>query len=93
MSEVVNNMAKHRYELEADGHIAAAYYRFMDGTIVFTHTQVPPELRDTDVASELVKGALDQVRADRFRAAAQCPFVKDWIDKHPDYVDLLRPNL
>jgi predicted GNAT family acetyltransferase len=93
MSEVVNNMAKHRYELEADGHIAAAYYRFMDGTIVFTHTQVPPELRDTDAASELVKGALDQVRADRFRAAAQCPFVKDWIDKHPDYADLLRPNL
>ncbi|WP_439925487.1 GNAT family N-acetyltransferase [Nitrobacter sp. JJSN] len=93
MSEVVNNMAKHRYELEVDGHIAATYYRFMDGTIVFTHTQVPPELRDTDVASELVKGALDQVRDDRFRASAQCPFVKDWIDKHPDYADLLRPNL
>jgi predicted GNAT family acetyltransferase len=86
-------MEKHRYELEVDGHIAAAYYRFLDGVILFTHTQVPPELRDKGVASELVQGAMDQVRADKFRAGAQCPFVKDWLEKHPDYADLLRPNL
>jgi predicted GNAT family acetyltransferase len=36
---------------------------------------------------------MDQVRADRFRVGAQCPFVKDWLEKHPDYADLLRPNL
>ncbi|ABE62622.1 acetyltransferase [Nitrobacter hamburgensis X14] len=93
MSEVVNNMEKHRYEIEVDGHVAATYYRFLDGVIVFTHTQVPPELEGKGIGSELVKGALDQVRADRFRARAQCPFVKDWLEKHPDYDDLLRPNL
>ena len=93
MSEVVNNMEKHRYELEVDGHIAAAYYRFLDGVLVFTHTKVPPELEGKGIGSELVKGALDQVRADKFRASAQCPFVKAWLEKHPDYADLLRPNL
>jgi predicted GNAT family acetyltransferase len=93
MSEVINNMEKHRYEIEVDGQVAAAYYRFLDGVIVFTHTQVPPELASKGIGSELVKGALDQVRADRFRADAQCPFVKSWIDEHPDYADLLRPNL
>jgi predicted GNAT family acetyltransferase len=93
MSEVVNNMSKNRYELEVNGHVAAIYYRFVDGIVVFTHTQVPPEIRDTYAASDLMKGALDQVRADRFRANAQCPFMKDWIDQHPDYADLLRSNL
>ncbi|HEU4806109.1 MAG TPA: GNAT family N-acetyltransferase [Nitrobacter sp.] len=93
MSHVVNNMEKHRYELEVEGHVAATYYRFMDGIIVFTHTKVPPELEGKGVGSDLVKGALDQVRADKFRARAQCEFVKGWIDKHPDYADLLRSNL
>jgi predicted GNAT family acetyltransferase len=30
------------------------------------------------------------VRADGLKVVAQCPFVKAWIDKHPDYADLLK---
>ncbi len=93
MPHVVNNMEKYRYELEVDGQIAVAYYRFMDGVIVFTHTQVPPGPEGKDIGSQLVKGALDQVRADLFRARAECEFVKGWIAEHPDYADLLRSNL
>jgi predicted GNAT family acetyltransferase len=90
MSDLVNNRAKHRYELAVEGHIAATYYEIADGVITFVHTEVPPELGGKGIGSRLIKGALDQVRTDGLKVIANCPFVKAYIDKHPDYADLLR---
>jgi predicted GNAT family acetyltransferase len=90
MTEIVNNRAHHRYELDVDGHIAVTYYAIADGVVTFTHTEVPPELGGKGVGSKLIKGALDQVRAEGLKVIAQCPFVKAYIDKHPDYADLLK---
>jgi predicted GNAT family acetyltransferase len=90
MSEIVNNTAKHRYELSVDGHIAATYYTLADGVITFVHTEVPPELGGKGIASKLIKGALDQVRADGLKVIPQCPFVKAFIEKNAAYQDLLK---
>jgi uncharacterized protein len=90
MPEIVNNKAKHRYELAVEGHLAATYYNVADGVITFVHTEVPPELGGKGIGSQLIKGALDQVRADGLKVIAQCPFVKGWIDKHAEYADLLK---
>ena len=90
MTDIVNNRAHHRYQLDVDGHIAATYYKIDDGVITFIHTEVPPELGGKGIASKLIKGALDQVRADGLKVIAQCPFVKAYIDKHPAYADLLK---
>lgn len=90
MAEVVNNQAQHRYELVVEGHLAATYYKVADGVITFIHTEVPPELGGKGVGSALVKGALDQVRAEGLKVIPQCPFVKAYIDKHPEYADLLK---
>jgi predicted GNAT family acetyltransferase len=89
MSEVVNNAAKQRYELAVDGHIAATYYEIAGNVITFEHTEVPPELGGKGIGSTLIKGALDQVRSAGLKVIAECPFVKAYIDKHPDYGDLL----
>jgi uncharacterized protein len=90
MSDVINNKAHRRYELEVEGHLAATYYTLDGDVITFVHTEVPPELGGKGVGSKLVKGALDQVRAAGLKVIAQCPFVKAWIEKHPDYQDLLK---
>jgi uncharacterized protein len=90
MTDIVNNSAKHRYELAVDGHIAATYYKLADGVITFVHTEVPPELGGKGIGSKLIQGALDQVRAEGLKVIAQCPFVKGYIDKHPEYASLLK---
>jgi predicted GNAT family acetyltransferase len=90
MTEVVNNAAHHRFELEVEGHLAATYYKIADGVITFIHTEVPEELGGKGVGSKLVKGALDQVRSKGLKVIAQCPFVKAYIDKHGEYADLLK---
>jgi predicted GNAT family acetyltransferase len=89
MTETANNRAKHRYELAVDGHLAASYYEVAGGVITFLHTEVPPELGGRGIGSRLIKDALDQVRADGLKVIPRCPFVKAYIDKHPDYADLL----
>ena len=91
MNDVVsNNKPQHRFELAVDGHIAAAHYELDGGVITFVHTEVPAELGGKGIGSKLIQGALDQVRADGLKVIAQCPFVKGWIGKHPDYADLLQ---
>jgi uncharacterized protein len=87
---VVNDAARHRFELEVDGHLAATYYKLDGDIITFVHTEVPPELGGRGVGSRLVKGALDEVRARGWKVVAQCPFVKAYIEKQAEYQDLLK---
>ncbi len=90
MTDVVNNLAKSRYELNVDGHIAAAYYTLKDHVITFTHTEVPPELGGRGIGTKLVKGALDDVQAQGLKVVPLCPFVKAYFGKHPELADLLK---
>lgn len=90
MSEVRDNSARHRFELDVDGHTAFAEYRREAGTITFVHTEVPPELGGRGVGSRLAKGALDIVRGEGLTVVAQCPFIAGYIAKHAEYQDLLK---
>ena len=90
MTDIINNKPHHRYELTVEGHLAAAYYSLAGDVITFLHTEVPPELGGKGIGSKLIKGALAQVRANGLTVIAQCPFVKGYIDKHPEYADLLK---
>jgi uncharacterized protein len=67
----------------------AGYETRPDGGIVFTHTEVDQELQERGLGSILVKGALDQLRASTdVRIGATCPFVRKYLETHPEYNDL-----
>ena len=87
---VRNNTELHRFELDADGHMAVAYYRLSPGVITFTHTEVPNELSGRGIGSALARGALDIVRAQGLKVVAQCPFISAFVGKHPEFNDLLQ---
>ena len=89
--EVTHNEAEHRYEARVGGELAgSAYYDTADDLIVFTHTEVDDAFEGKGVGSALAKSALDDVRADgRRKVVPRCPFIKGWIERHPDYQDLL----
>jgi uncharacterized protein len=56
---------------------------------VITHTETPRALRGRGIASELVQGALELIRADGLKVVAGCGFVVDYLRKHPEYADLV----
>ena len=88
---VVNHEAGHRYEARL-GEILAGIsaYTLDDELITFTHTQVADAFEGKGVASTLIRAALDDVRARASRKVRPlCEFVEDYIERHPDYQDLL----
>jgi hypothetical protein len=90
MGDIINNKAAQRYELTVEGLVAATYYKPDGNVITIVHTEVPPELGGKGIGSRLIRGALDQVRAEGLKVIPQCPFVKAFIEKNADYQDLLK---
>jgi predicted GNAT family acetyltransferase len=88
-SSIHDNPTLSRFELDADGVTAFANYRLADGVITFTHTEVPPALGGRGIGSTLVKGALEAVRARGLKVKPLCPFVRGYIERHPEFQDLL----
>ena len=91
---VRDNREGSRFEAYVDGQLAGfSAYALSDGVITFTHTEVDDAFEGHGVGSSLVRYALDQVRAvGGLRVRPLCPFVRAWIDHHPDYQDLARPR-
>jgi predicted GNAT family acetyltransferase len=89
MSTMVrDNKAQSRFELDVEGKTAFANYRLTPQAVVITHTETPAALRGRGIASELVKGALELIRADGRKVVAGCSFVVDYLRRHPEYQDL-----
>jgi predicted GNAT family acetyltransferase len=88
-SEVRDNTASHRFELEIDDQVAKAWYRLQGNVVTFTHTEVPSSLSGQGVGSRLAKGALDAARAAGQKVVALCPFIAAYIKRHREYQDLL----
>jgi uncharacterized protein len=86
------NEADSRYEAHVDGELAGFAEYVLDGErIVFTHTEVEDRCEGEGIGSTLARFALDDVRArGGLRVVPRCPFIKAWIDRHPEYGDLVR---
>ncbi len=87
-NNVRDNTDRHRFELETDGLIAFSEYRRDGGVLTVMHTEVPKELTGKGIGPALVRGLLDIARAQGLKVAPKCPFVVDYMDKHPEYADL-----
>jgi len=91
MAEAIrDNEAEHRFEMDADGGLAVAYYRRRPGVITLTHTEVPPALQGRGIASRLVRGVLETARNEGLKVEPRCSFVGAYIARHPEFADLVR---
>jgi predicted GNAT family acetyltransferase len=87
---VVDNPAASRFEVSLDGRLGGfAAYRREGDVVVFTHTEIDDEFEGHGLGGRLVQRALDTVRASGGRVRPQCPFVKSYIERHPEYADLV----
>ncbi|MFC7545293.1 GNAT family N-acetyltransferase [Plantactinospora sp. GCM10030261] len=87
---VEDNPARNRFEILVDGGLAGfAAYRQRPGVVIFTHTEVDSAYEGKGVGSALARSALDQVRTRGDRVVARCPFIAGYVERHPEYRDLL----
>ncbi len=89
--QVTNNERDNRYEAHIGGDLAGFLeYELNKLIISFTHTEVDPAFKGDGVGDALARAALDDVRGTGTRKVQPiCPFIKSWIDKHPDYIPLV----
>ena len=87
---VVDNPNGSRFEIYDDEELAgfAEYHRFRN-EIAFIHTEIDPRFEGRGLAGLLARTALDTVREQGLGVLPYCPFIRGWITKHPDYVDLV----
>jgi predicted GNAT family acetyltransferase len=89
-TEVRRNDERSRYELVASGEvIGIADYHETGDAVVFPHTVIQPEYRDQGNGEILVRGALDDVRRHGKVIVPSCWYVRQFVDLHPEYADLL----
>ena len=86
---VRNNTALSRFELDAEGGTAVANYRLDGGVMTFFHTETPAHLQGRGIASQLVRGALDEARVKGLKVKPRCSFVGQYMARHPETHDLL----
>ena len=88
---VRRNDDRNRYELTVDGQTAVCEFNRLTNAVMFTHTEVPEKLEGQGVGSTLVRGALDDVRAQGLQVVPLCPFVAVFIRRHREYMDIVSP--
>ena len=87
-ASVRDNKDRSRFELDIGSEVAFASYRLTPSAVIITHTETPRALRGRGIASELVRGALELIRADGRKVIAGCGFVVDYLRRNPEFADL-----
>ncbi|MDQ1520272.1 MAG: uncharacterized protein QOI55_1345 [Actinomycetota bacterium] len=89
--EARHNAAASRYELfDGSELVGIADYELAGTTAVFPHTEIVPARRGQGLGEQLVRFALDVLRRAGNTVVATCWYVAEFIDAHPEYVDLTR---
>lgn len=88
--ETVHSPDRQRFELQLSGAvIGRSYYRAEQGRRVFTHTEVDPDHQGKGLATKLIAFALADTREAGLRVVAQCPTVAAYVERHPEFDDIV----
>jgi len=88
-SPIRDNSARSRFELDADGITVFMNYRPTGNALSLDHTETPVAARGRGLASRLTRGVLDEVRSRGLKIVPRCPFVRAYVERHPEYRDLV----
>ena len=86
---VRHNAHLNRFEMDTPAGLAVADYRLAGNVMTIFHTEVPGPLRGRGYGYHLVCGALEEVRRLNLKVVPRCWFVREVIDRRPEFQDLL----
>ncbi|WP_167852193.1 GNAT family N-acetyltransferase [Hymenobacter elongatus] len=73
-----------------NGYESELTYSRPEATVIdFTHTFVDEKLRGQGVGDALATAALAYARAEKLRVKATCTFMRAYVQRHPQYQELL----
>ena len=94
MTLIADAPERQRYEAHVDDALAGVLeYVVRRDRIILVHTEVTPEFEGRGVAAALTRFALDDARQLGRRVIAACPYVKQYLARHPDDLDIVIGNV
>jgi uncharacterized protein len=87
--QIRDNPAASRLEAAVGGQTGYAEYRLEPGTITFTHTRVPENLRGHGIGTRLIEAGLALARERGLAVLPVCPFFRTYLRTHPESQGLL----
>jgi len=83
--------ARGHYTLDLHGEAVAmaTFHDLGNGTTVVPHTEVLSSRRGQGIGALLVGAVLDDLRSRHQQVVPRCWYVAQFIDEHPDYLDLV----
>lgn len=78
-----------RFVAIVDGHECRLEFSLNDQIASFDSVQVPKAVGGRGIAGDLTRHALDWARAKHLKVIPRCPYVARWIERHPDYADIV----
>ncbi len=92
-TELVDNPDAHRFQLQSGQEVVGFLdYSLADGVITMVHIEVDPAHSSQGHAETLTRSALDDARSRGLTVVPSCPYVAKYIDKNPEYADLVEPS-
>ena len=88
--QVTNNSTTGQFEILENGQIATLAYSERDGKLYLIHTEVPKALGGRGFASALARTALEYARQNKLTVVPYCPFVRAYLQRHPEYASLVK---
>jgi predicted GNAT family acetyltransferase len=91
--QVRNNAESRSYDALIDDEVVGRIvYETQGERLILTHTVVESHHQGQGIAGRLVKGALDDIRADGRQITVFCDVVSAYLVKHPEEQDLVDPK-
>jgi len=87
---IVDAEAAQRYEARLDGDLAGYIdYVVKRARLALIHTEVMPAHQGRGVGADLTRFALDDARRRGLRVLAICPYVRAYVERHPEAQDIV----
>jgi predicted GNAT family acetyltransferase len=81
---VTHNEARGQFEITLGDEKAVLQYRRTENSITLIHTEVPQASRGRGLGNQLIRAALDFAHFNQLKVVPVCPFVKAYLQKHPE---------
>jgi len=90
--EIENNEAESRWEVKLDDRVVGfAEYKSRPDRVTFIHTEVDQDFEGQGIGSRLARTVLDDAVARGLRITLYCPFIRSYVDRHPEYEQYIDP--
>lgn len=86
---ILHDRVAGRFETRIDGETCVLDYTLVAGVMTITHTEVPPAVGGRGIAAELVREAFSTARSEGWKVVPACSYAAAWMQRHPEYHDLL----